>query len=175
MTSKVTRRGMLQGSGAIITAAVCVPSVSVAAEFAAPTPTRAFELQSIMETVGSWSGVTVEQMLSPERTRPIVFARQHAMYVAYLLTVRSLPELGRRFGGRDHTTVLHAVRKIDRQVHDDTFAAEDVDFLLDRCIEARRADGCRIDWSRTSLGNGRLNPDLPGARLRGFEKKAFLV
>lgn len=175
MIAKLTRRGMLQGTGAVITAAVCMPSASLAAEFTAPGPARAFEIPSIMEIVGSWSGVTVEQILSPERTRAAVFARQHAMYVAYLLTVRSLPELGRRFGGRDHTTVLHAVRKIDRQVHDDAFAAEDVDFLLDQCIKARRAGGTSIDWSQTTLGSGRLSRDMQGARLRGFERKAQLA
>lgn len=51
------------------------------------------------------------------------------MYLAKTLTLRSLPEIGRRFGGRDHTTVLHAVRKIEALVGSDTALAEEVDIL----------------------------------------------
>jgi chromosomal replication initiator protein len=55
--------------------------------------------------------------------------RQVAMYLAKTLTLRSLPEIGRRFGGRDHTTVLHAVRKIENLVHNDTSLAEEIESL----------------------------------------------
>jgi chromosomal replication initiator protein len=51
------------------------------------------------------------------------------MYLAKTLTLRSLPEIGRRFGGRDHTTVLHAVRKIEALVGRDTTLSEEVDSL----------------------------------------------
>jgi chromosomal replication initiator protein len=55
--------------------------------------------------------------------------RQIAMYLAKTLTLRSLPEIGRRFGGRDHTTVLHAVRKIENLVSTDTALAEEIELL----------------------------------------------
>jgi chromosomal replication initiator protein len=55
--------------------------------------------------------------------------RQVAMYLAKTLTLRSLPEIGRRFGGRDHTTVLHAVRKIENLVTTDTALAEEIELL----------------------------------------------
>jgi chromosomal replication initiator protein len=55
--------------------------------------------------------------------------RQVAMYLAKTLTLRSLPEIGRRFGGRDHTTVLHAVRKIENLVSTDTALAEEIELL----------------------------------------------
>jgi chromosomal replication initiator protein len=55
--------------------------------------------------------------------------RQVAMYLAKQLTLRSLPEIGRRFGGRDHTTVLHAVRKIENLVNNDTSLAEEIEIL----------------------------------------------
>ena len=51
------------------------------------------------------------------------------MFLAKTLTLRSLPEIGRRFGGRDHTTVLHAVRKIENLVHTDTALAEEIELL----------------------------------------------
>ena len=55
--------------------------------------------------------------------------RQIAMYLAKTLTLRSLPEIGRRFGGRDHTTVLHAVRKIENLVGNDNVLAEEIELL----------------------------------------------
>jgi chromosomal replication initiator protein len=55
-------------------------------------------------------------MLSQRRTANVVRPRQIAMYLAKTLTMRSLPEIGRKFGGRDHTTVLHGVRKIEALV-----------------------------------------------------------
>jgi chromosomal replication initiator protein len=51
------------------------------------------------------------------------------MYLAKQLTSRSLPEIGRKFGGRDHTTVMHAVRKIEQLINEDTAFAEDVEIL----------------------------------------------
>jgi chromosomal replication initiator protein len=59
----------------------------------------------------------------------VVRPRQVAMYLAKTLTLRSLPEIGRRFGGRDHTTVLHAVRKIENLVTTDTALAEEIELL----------------------------------------------
>jgi chromosomal replication initiator protein len=55
--------------------------------------------------------------------------RQVAMYLAKQLTSRSLPEIGRKFGGRDHTTVIHAVKKIEELSASDTALAEDVELL----------------------------------------------
>ena len=56
----------------------------------------------------------VEEMLSQRRSRPLARPRQIAMYLAKKLTTRSLPEIGRKFANRDHTTVIHAVKTIDR-------------------------------------------------------------
>jgi chromosomal replication initiator protein len=60
--------------------------------------------------------------------------RQIAMYLSKQLTTRSLPEIGRKFGGRDHTTVIHAVRKIEQLREEDAALDEDVD-LLRRMLE----------------------------------------
>src|SRR5207249_11514021 len=61
--------------------------------------------------------------------RAVARPRQVAMYLAKQLTTRSLPEIGRKFGGRDHTTVMHAVRKIEELTRTDPSLAEDVELL----------------------------------------------
>ncbi len=73
--------------------------------------------------------VSRADLLSSRRTANVVRPRQVAMYLAKTLTLRSLPEIGRRFGGRDHTTVLHAVRKIENLVSTDTALAEEIELL----------------------------------------------
>ena len=71
------------------------------------------KIEDIQKLVASHYSVTRADILSSRRTAIVVKPRQVAMYLAKALTLRSLPEIGRRFGGRDHTTVLHAVRKIE--------------------------------------------------------------
>jgi chromosomal replication initiator protein len=74
-------------------------------------------------------------MSSARRSRAVARPRQVAMYLSKQLTSRSLPEIGRAFGGRDHTTVMHAVRKIEELVKTDSAFAEDVE-LLTRMLES---------------------------------------
>ena len=71
------------------------------------------KIEDIQRAVARHYNVSRADMLSSRRTANVVRPRQIAMYLAKTLTLRSLPEIGRRFGGRDHTTVLHAVRKIE--------------------------------------------------------------
>jgi chromosomal replication initiator protein len=73
--------------------------------------------------------VSRADLLSSRRTANVVRPRQIAMYLAKTLTLRSLPEIGRRFGGRDHTTVLHAVRKIETLAGNDAALAEEIELL----------------------------------------------
>ena len=68
-------------------------------------------------------------MLSARRARAVARPRQVAMYLAKQLTARSLPEIGRKFGGRDHTTVIHAVRRIEQLRESDNALNEDVEKL----------------------------------------------
>ena len=79
-------------------------------------------------------------MIGPKRVRSYARPRQIAMYLAKQLTQRSLPEIGRKFGGRDHTTVIHAVRKIDELCQLDSGIEEDVD-LLRRMLEGGHGAG----------------------------------
>ena len=79
--------------------------------------------------------VSRSDILSERRTAAVVKPRQIAMYLSKVLTLRSLPEIGRRFGGRDHTTIMHGVRKIEELCAEDHGLAEDVQ-LLRRALEA---------------------------------------
>lgn len=75
---------------------------------------RLVTIADIQEAVAAYSGIPLAEMTSDRRTREVARPRQVAMYLAKHLTPKSLPEIGRRFGGRDHTTVIHAVRTINR-------------------------------------------------------------
>ncbi len=86
-------------------------------------PPSIHEIQSAV--VVAFPGVSISDINSARRTANVVRPRQVAMYLVKTLTLRSLSEIGRRFGGRDHTAVLHAVRKIARLVnHDSELAAQ---------------------------------------------------
>jgi chromosomal replication initiator protein len=88
------------------------------------------KIDDILKVVGRHYNVGKAELLSPRRARTVVVPRQVGMYLAKKLTARSLPEIGRRFGGRDHSTVLHAVRKIDEQVRTDERLAKDIATLI---------------------------------------------
>jgi chromosomal replication initiator protein len=87
------------------------------------------KIEEIQRVVARHYNVSRADMLSARRTATVVRPRQVAMYLSKVLTLRSLPEIGRRFGGRDHTTVLHAVRKIEGLIGNDRLLADDVDLL----------------------------------------------
>lgn len=90
---------------------------------------RRVTIDDIQKKVAEHYNVKLADMMSPRRQRVVARPRQVAMYLAKVLTTRSLPEIGRKFGGRDHTTVLHAVRTIDKLVREDNALAEDVQML----------------------------------------------
>jgi chromosomal replication initiator protein len=94
-----------------------------------PADPRRIRVEDILRIVAKHYGVSRADLLSSRRTANVVRPRQIAMYLAKTLTLRSLPEIGRRFGGRDHTTVLHAVRKIEGLVQGDKGLAEEIDAL----------------------------------------------
>ncbi len=91
-------------------------------------------IDDILKIVGRHFNVGRTDLLSPRRARSVVVPRQIGMYLAKKLTSRSLPEIGRRFGGRDHSTVLHAVRKIEAQIKGDDKLAREVALLI-RLVE----------------------------------------
>ncbi len=90
---------------------------------------RRVKIEDIQKLVASRYNVSRSDILSERRTAAVVKPRQIAMYLSKVLTLRSLPEIGRRFGGRDHTTVLHAVRKIEKAIGGDVSLSEEVELL----------------------------------------------
>jgi len=94
-----------------------------------PQEPRRVKIEDIQRVVARQYNVSRADLLSSRRTANVVRPRQVAMYLAKTLTLRSLPEIGRRFGGRDHTTVLHAVRKIENLVSKDLSLAEEIEIL----------------------------------------------
>ncbi|MBX7200783.1 MAG: chromosomal replication initiator protein DnaA [Rhodospirillaceae bacterium] len=96
---------------------------------------RRLTMEEIQKRVAEHFKIRVSDMSSARRSRAVARPRQVAMYLSKQLTSRSLPEIGRAFGGRDHTTVMHAVRKIEELVKLDSAFAEDVE-LLTRMLES---------------------------------------
>ena len=75
---------------------------------------RVITVDKIQNVVSNYFNIALSEMLSQRRSRPLARPRQIAMYLAKKMTTRSLPEIGRRFANRDHTTVIHAVKTITR-------------------------------------------------------------
>ncbi len=90
---------------------------------------RRVKIEDIQKLVANHYNVSRADILSSRRTAVVVRPRQIAMYLSKALTLRSLPEIGRRFGGRDHTTVLHAVRKIEALSGKEAALAEELELL----------------------------------------------
>jgi len=91
---------------------------------------RKVTVDQIQKTVSEHYGLKQADLISERRARAVARPRQVAMWLAKQITTRSLPDIGRRFGGRDHTTVLHAVRRIESLKAEDPAIARDVDVLL---------------------------------------------
>ena len=94
-----------------------------------PAEPKRVRIEDIQRVVARQYNVSRADLLSSRRTANVVRPRQVAMYLAKVLTLRSLPEIGRRFGGRDHTTVLHAVRKIETLAGNDSALADEIETL----------------------------------------------
>lgn len=94
-----------------------------------PQEPKRVKIEDIQRVVARHYNVSRADLLSARRTANVVRPRQIAMYLAKVLTLRSLPEIGRRFGGRDHTTVLHAFRKIEALVARDRELAEEIEMF----------------------------------------------
>jgi len=90
---------------------------------------RRITIDEIQRKVAEHYTLRLDDMFSARRSRNVARPRQVAMYLCKKLTPRSLPEIGRKFGGRDHTTVMHAVRKVDQLVSEDIAFADEVKIL----------------------------------------------
>ena len=92
-------------------------------------------IEEIQKKVSQHFNIKMSDMSSARRSRTVARPRQVAMYLSKNLTSRSLPEIGRRFGNRDHTTVIHAVRKVEELRNKDASFDEDVQLLI-RMLES---------------------------------------
>ncbi|MGH6872788.1 MAG: chromosomal replication initiator protein DnaA [Rhizomicrobium sp.] len=100
---------------------------------------RKTSIEDIQRKTAEFYKLELRDFQSPGRARRIARPRQVAMYLARELTMRSLPEIGKRFGGRDHTTVLHACRRIAALCEEDPLFKQEVDFL--KTVLSRKHDG----------------------------------
>lgn len=96
---------------------------------------RKVTVEEIQRKVSEHYAIRLSDMIGPKRVRSIARPRQIAMYLAKQMTSRSLPEIGRRFGGRDHTTVMHGVRRIEELQVLDSQMSDDLE-MLRRALEA---------------------------------------
>lgn len=91
-----------------------------------PAPGHELKIDDILRACCGYFDLTRSQIISARRTAPVVYARQIAMYLCKYLTTKSYPEIGRRMGGRDHTTVLHGHRKVEALLPKEWLLAYDV-------------------------------------------------
>lgn len=113
-------------------------AMAVALQIAFPPPPRLImnRVQAIQHaTLTEFPTITMADLRSQRRTAAIVRARQVAMYIAKKMTSQSLPEIGNRFGGRDHTTVFHAVKKIGALVEKDPELAAKIERIKENIPE----------------------------------------
>ena len=92
------------------------------------------DIDNIQTIVCKYFKISKNEMLSPRRSRYLVRPRQTAIYLAKMLTSKSLPEIGRSFGNRDHTTVIHSVKTIEKLRKDDNELNLSIDSLKNKIL-----------------------------------------
>lgn len=97
---------------------------------------RRVSIEDIQKKVADHFGIRLADILSPRRAREVARPRQIAMYLAKVMTEHSLPEIGRKFAGRDHTTIIHGVRKIEELMQSDRSIADDVAVIKGMMLNA---------------------------------------
>jgi chromosomal replication initiator protein len=94
-------------------------------------------IERIQEVVVDRFGISLQELCGERRSQAVVYPRQVAMYLCRELTDSSLPKIGKRFGGRDHTTVIHATSKIAKRIQEDRTAWNLVQELTARIKQPR--------------------------------------
>jgi chromosomal replication initiator protein len=129
----------LEGALVRVVAYASLTRSSVTVELAAdvlrdllpPTRARVVTIAAIQQAVAEFFGIRVEEMHAKRRTKGVAFPRQVAMYVAREMTDASLPRVGEEFGGRDHTTVMHACHRVRDTLRRDAHLAASLKRLMD--------------------------------------------
>ena len=96
---------------------------------------KVITVDKIQNVVSNYFNIALSDMLSQRRSRPLARPRQIAMYIAKKMTTRSLPEIGRRFANRDHTTVIHAVKTITRLSEQDDEMKKNINQIKSLLLE----------------------------------------
>ena len=115
----------------LVGTAITVETAQIVLQDLLKSSNKKITIEEIQKKVAEHFNIRLTDMHSPRRSRSVARPRQ----IAKSITSRSLPEIGRKFGGRDHTTVMHAVKKIDELKHEDNNFNEDIE-LLKRLIDA---------------------------------------
>lgn len=129
----------LEGALVRVVAYASLTRSSISAELASdvlrdllpPTRARVVTIQAIQASIAEFFGIRVEEMRAKRRTKGVAFPRQVAMYIARELTDASLPRIGEEFGGRDHTTVMHACQRVREALRHDAHLAASLKRLAD--------------------------------------------
>ncbi|HEY4492274.1 MAG TPA: chromosomal replication initiator protein DnaA, partial [Acidobacteriota bacterium] len=95
------------------------------------TEERVVNIELIQDTVAQYYQLKVEELKSKSNSKPIVKPRQVAMYIAKKLTACSLPEIGRAFGGKHHSTVIHSINKVEEAVRHDPILQNEINTLIE--------------------------------------------
>ena len=119
----------------LVGTSITVETAQVVLQDLLKSSNKKITIEEIQKKVAEHFNIRLTDMHSPRRSRSVARPRQIAMYLAKSITSRSLPEIGRKFGGRDHTTVMHAVKKIEELKHQDNNFNEDIE-LLKRLIDS---------------------------------------
>jgi len=119
----------------LVGTAITVETAQIVLQDLLRSSNRKITIEEIQKKVAEHYNIRITDMHSPRRSRSVARPRQIAMYLAKSITSRSLPEIGRKFGGRDHTTVMHAVKKIEELKLQDLNFNEDIE-LLKRLIDS---------------------------------------
>ena len=119
----------------LVGTSISVETAQVVLQDLLKSSNKKITIEEIQKKVAEHFNIRIADMHSPRRSRSVARPRQIAMYLAKSITSRSLPEIGRKFGGRDHTTVMHAVKKIEELKLEDVNFSEDIE-LLKRLIDS---------------------------------------
>ena len=118
----------------LVGTSITVETAQLVLQYLLKSSNKKITIEEIQKKVAEHFNIRITDMHSPRRSRSVA-GRQIAMYLAKSITSRSLPEIGRKFGGRDHTTVMHAVKKIEELKLSDVNFNEDLE-LLKRLIDS---------------------------------------
>ena len=119
----------LVAHGTLVGTPISIETAQLVLQDLLKSSNKKITIEEIQKKVAEHFNIRLTDMHSPRRSRSVARPRQIAMYLAKSITSRSLPEIGRKFGGRDHTTVMHAVKKIEELKLSDVNFNEDLELL----------------------------------------------